>query len=119
MIGRELAIRVAGATNTSTAVLVETQPVPPDEIWELDFAAFHNQSGESVTQQWGLEWGSTLVLVSADSTVADGKAVSTNLLPTLAAGEKFAAQVTGAAAKGKVTMVLSGRRYKVKGGGDA
>jgi hypothetical protein len=119
MIGQELAIRVAGATKTSTAVLVETQPVPPDEVWELDFAAFYNQSGESVTQQWALKWGSTLVLVSADNTVADGKAVSTLELPTLAAGEKFAAQVTGAAKTGQVTMVVSGRRYKARGGGDA
>jgi len=112
MNGEELAIRVAGATNTTAPVLLETQPVPPDEIWVLKFAALHNQSGESVTHQWALKWGSTLVLVSADNTVADGKAVGTDMLPTLAAGEKFAAQVTGTAKIGPVTLVVSGWRYK-------
>jgi hypothetical protein len=112
----ELAIRVTGSTSAGTAALVETQPVPPDEIWVLGFASLHNQSGESVTHQWALEWGSTLVLISADNTVADGKAVSTDILPTLAVGEKFAAQVTGAAKLGLVTMVVSGWRYKVRGG---
>lgn len=119
MNGKELAIRVVGATQTTTPVLLETQQVPPDEIWVLKFAAFYNQSGEAVTQQWALEWGSTVVLVSADNTVADGKAVGTNLLPTLAAGEKFAAQVTGVAKQGQVTMVVSGCRTKINGGGDA
>ena len=115
MEGEELAIRVVGSSNAGTAALVETQKVPPDEIWDLDFAALHNQSGESVTHQWVLEWGSTLVLLCADNTVADGKAVSTNILPTLGAGEKFAAQVTGTAKVGQVTMVVSGRRRKVPG----
>ena len=57
MNGEELAIRVTGATNAGTAALLETLKVPPDEIWVLKFAALYNQSGESVTHQWVLEWG--------------------------------------------------------------
>ena len=108
---------VSGVTNTTTPVLLESRVVPPGEAWELDFAAFYNQSGESVTQQWAIEWGTTLVLTSADNTVADGKAVSTDILPILVEGESLVAQAVGAAKQGPITMVFSGWRYRLEDSG--
>jgi len=100
--------RRVATTNTSTPVLVESAQVPSDEWWVFDFAALYNESGESVTLQWAIRRSPDLILVSADQTVADGKAYPSTDLPSLMEGEYFVARVTGTAAKGKVTLVLSG-----------
>jgi hypothetical protein len=106
-----VADRRVATTNTTTAVLVTSDRVPSDEFWVLDFAALYNESGESVTLQWCIVHGDTVIFVSADSTVADGKAVSAVDLPVLVEGEQFAARVTGSAKQGKVTMVLTAARF--------
>ena len=100
--------RRVATTNSSTAVLVKSDQVPTDEWWVFDFAALYNQSGESVTLQWCVVRGSEVIFVSADQTVADGKAVASTDLPSLMENEQLAARVTGTAATGKVTLVLSG-----------
>jgi len=110
---RPITARTVGATNASTAAYVASDQVPPGEIWVLDFASLYNQSGESVTLQWCILAGATAIVISADSTVADGKAVDTIELPALREGENFAARVTGAANKGPVILVFSARRVSL------
>jgi len=100
--------RVVGTTNTTTAVFLKSKLVGPGEFGIFDFGAIYNESGEGITFQWVILRGSDVIFVSADSTVADGKAVSSTDLPTLMVGEQLAARVTGTAKLGKVTMILSG-----------
>jgi hypothetical protein len=100
--------RVVGSTNTTTPVFLESFQVDPGEFGIYDFGALYNESGEAVTLQWVIRRGSTVIFVSADLTVADGDAYATTDLPTLMEAEILAARVTGTAAKGKITMVLSG-----------
>lgn len=100
--------RVVGTTQTTTAVYLKSRRVPPNEFGIYDFAALYNQSGESVTLQWVILRGADVIFVSADATVADGKAVSTTDLPTLMEGEILAARVTGSTHSSTVTMVVSG-----------
>jgi len=102
--------RRVGSTNTTTAALISSERVPPDEAWILDFASLYNESGESLTLQWCIVRGALVIFVSADITVADGDASPVVDLPTLVEGEQFAARVTGTANKGKVTMVLTAAR---------
>jgi len=100
--------RLTATTNTTTAVLVKAHRVPDDEWWVFDFAALYNESGESVTLQWCIVRGAEVIFVSADATVADGKAVASTDLPSLMEDEQLAARVTGSAKSAKVTLVLSG-----------
>ena len=102
-----LFIRRVGTTNTTTAVLLLADVVKPTDWWVMDFAAIYNQSGESVTAQWVISRGAQVLLVSEDLTVADGKAVRSNILPTLQEGEAFGVQVTGTAKKGTITLIVS------------
>jgi hypothetical protein len=102
-----LFIRRKGTTNTTTAVLLLADQVKPTDWWVMDFAAIYNQSGESVTAQWVIVRGSETIVVSEDLTVADGKAVRSNILPTIQEGEAFGVQVTGTAKKGTITLVVS------------
>lgn len=104
---RVIAARLVATTNTSTPVFIRSDQVKPGEWWVLDFASLYNESGESVTLQWCILRGATVIFVSADLTVADGDGYASVDLPVLMEGEIFAARVTGAAATGKVTMVLS------------
>lgn len=102
-----LFLRRVGSTNTTTAVQLLCDKVKPTDWWVMDFAAIYNESGESVTAQWVIVHGLEVLVVSEDLTVADGKAVRTNILPTLQEGEAFGVQVTGTAKKGKITLVVS------------
>lgn len=119
MKGLPLELRLVANTNTSTAVYALTDDVPAGEVWEFDFSAIYNTSAESVTAQWCIARGTDITLVSADQTVADGKAVATNQLPKVCAGEQFGAKLAGSAKKGPVAVVLSGWRRAVAGGNDA
>jgi hypothetical protein len=112
---RLISERRVGTTNTTTAVYIKSDTVPAGEFWVLDFASLYNESGESITLQWCILRGETVIFVSADSTVADGDAVDTIELPVLGEGEKFAARVTGSAKTSTVTMVLSGRAMSAAG----
>lgn len=104
--------RVVGSTNTTTAANIESQQVPPGEVWELGFACLYNESGEPVTVSWLMVDGTRLEQLTGTDQVANNDSLPFPLpLPTLPEGAKLRAKVTGVAQTGKVTLILTGRRW--------
>ena len=107
----ELFFRIDGQTNSGTAVQVVSPPCPQDQLWAPNFASAQNNSGESTTIQFCLKRGTVTIEISIDNTVADGAAISTNVLPLVGPGEQIGVQVKGAAKASTVHLVLSGWIY--------
>jgi len=102
--------RITGRTNTSTAVNVDSQPVPPGEVWALTFALLSNQSGEAVSVVWAIVRGSQQVKFSKAAALADGDGNAAYPLPALFEGEFLRAIVTGTAATSLVILAYNGWR---------
>lgn len=103
--------RVAATTNTTTAVDVESQQVPAEEVWELSYAGLYNESGEPVTVSFFLVDGTRTIQLAATDQVGNNNTLPLALpLASLPGGSKLRAKVTGVALTGKVTLLLTGRR---------
>ena len=112
----ELIERVVASTNTTTAVNVESQQVPPGEFWVLHSAALFNESGEPVTVAFYLVDGTRAIQLAPTDQVANSDALPLPApTPTLPGGSKLRARVTGVAQTGKVTLVLTGYRKSLAG----
>ena len=105
--------RITGRTNTSTAVNVDSQIVPPGQIWLPTFAVLSNQSGETVSLTWALVRGSQVIKFGLTSSLSDGDGNSPFPLPMLAEGEVLRAIVTGTSNSSLVILAYNGWRVSL------
>lgn len=102
-------------TNAGTAVVFDSQIVPPGEAWVLDFLCFTNNSGEAVAVTVAVYDGTRSITILQATALADGAPLVPTLAPTLFEGDRLRATVTGTANKSNVTLYFTATRYQIGG----
>lgn len=109
-IGLPLGERATATTNAGTAVNVDSQKVPPGEVWRLNFAALNNESGENVSLAWAVVRGSQVIKLKYTAALATAAGDILDPQPLLFEGDLLRAVVTGSANSSLVTLLFTGWR---------
>ena len=107
----ELFLRTSIQTNAGTAVTIQSDLCPANELWQPTFISVHNKTGEAVKVQFCLVRVNDTLLIAADQTPGDGTAVGTNILPLVGPGERIGAVLTGTANKAVCWLVVTGWKF--------
>lgn len=95
----------------ATAVTIQSEQVPPGEVWQPFHASVYNGSSDTVKVQWCIVATNGNILCAADASVATLTATGTNVLPMVGPGERLGAVCTGTATAGPLTLAVSGRKF--------
>lgn len=108
--GLPIGERIAGKTDLANIVFVDSQIVPPGQVWRLNFAALNNESGETISVRWAVVRGSQSMILRLTSTLATGRADILDPPPILWEGELLRGRIKGTSTKAPVWLIYTGWR---------
>ena len=103
--------QIVATTNAGTLITVETLAVLPERVVRITHCGLLNASGETVTAQLGVQDGESFLPIQPKQTVANNDATAIVDEFLIYEGQRLAAQVTGTADHGPVTLYASGMEF--------
>jgi hypothetical protein len=114
-----LFLRLTQKCPSTTATNIDSDPVPAGEVWDLDFVCVYNGSAENFKVEIQIEDRGAAWTWSYTATLATVQPVVPTRNPSLREGQRLRAVCTGSSAGGDMTLLATGWRRKIAGGGDA
>jgi hypothetical protein len=107
---KPLAERIVLACPSTTATNLDSQPVPPGQVWEITFADVYNGSGESFKVEICIVDHGQVIPFNTTAALATLTPVSTNIVPLLGESQILRSRCTGSASGGTMTFAFTGKR---------
>jgi hypothetical protein len=105
-----LAERLTNTCPTTTATDIDSQRVPPGEVWEINFAAVYNGSAEAFKIEICIVDHGQVIPFNTTAALATLTPVSTNIVPLLGESQILRARCTGSTNGGVITFTFTGKR---------